>query len=101
MLDRHQQSESPTLAYMSDLEHGTKLEVKNNPVIVGTGHFGGPRPRWPLETVSLVYGPPAGQGCTAYSGLLPKDVMLEAGAIVLLLPAAPLLLLGHGMHVLA
>ena len=43
---------------------------------------------------------PAGQGCTAYSGLLPKDVMLEAGAIVLLLPA-PLLLLGHGMHVLA
>jgi len=27
--------------------------------------------------------------------------MLEAGAIVLLLPAAPLLLLGHGMHVLA
>lgn len=53
MLDRHQQSESPTLAYMSDLEHGTKLEVKNNPVIVGTGHFGGPRPRWPLETVSL------------------------------------------------
>ena len=85
---------------MSDLEHATKLEVKNNPEIVGIGHFGGSRPRWPLEAVSLVDGPPAGQGCTAYSGLLPKDVMLEAGAIVLLLPA-PLLNLGHGMHVLA
>jgi len=84
---------------MSDLEHGTKLEVKNNPVIVGIGHFGGPRPSWPLEAVSVICGP-SGQGCTAYSGLLPKDVMLEAGAIVLLLPA-PLLLLGHGMHVLA